>query len=190
MERRAVNVPNPPRIAPLPEAERTPRQREVVDDLVVGPTVNIYTTLVRHPDAAAAMVNFGRTLRAGRLSPRHRELLILRTGWNCGCEYEFAQHRRAALAAGMTLDEARDVQRGPGAEGWTDEIDVALLRAADELHATTTIGEATWASLAARFGEQELLEIISLVGYYHLVSFLLNTLGVPLEDGAEGFLAD
>ena len=57
-----------PRIPPLPEGERTARQQAVIDDLVSGPTINIYTTLARHPDAAAAMVNLGRTLRGGRVT--------------------------------------------------------------------------------------------------------------------------
>jgi alkylhydroperoxidase family enzyme len=81
-----------PRLPPLPEDERTLRQQELIDDLVRGPTVNIYATIARHPEAAAAMTNLGRTLRAGRIPPREREILILRTGWNCRSEYEFAQH--------------------------------------------------------------------------------------------------
>lgn len=179
-----------PRLAPLAEGERTARQQEVIDDLVVGPTVNIYTTIARHPDAAAAMVNLGRTLRSGRLSPRHREILILRTGWNCRSAYEFAQHRRAALAVGMTLDDVRRVQDGPDAPGWADPFEVALVRAADELYASASLTDETWAALASRYGEEELIEAVMLVGYYHLVSFVLNGLGVPLEPGAESFLTD
>ena len=63
-------TPATPRIPPLADGEPNARQQEVIDDLVVGPTVNIYRTIARHPDAAAAMVNLGRTLRGGRLSPR------------------------------------------------------------------------------------------------------------------------
>ncbi len=182
-------VPHPaaPRIEPLPEGERTARQQEVIEDLVVGPTVNIYTTLARHPDAAAAMVNLGRTLRSGRLPARHREVLILRTGWNCGSAYEFAQHRRAALAIGMTLDDLRRIQRGPLAEGW-DPFEALLCQAADELHEHNGLFDATWDGLAARYDEQELIEAVMVVGYYHLVSFALNAFGVPIETGAESFL--
>ena len=115
-----------PRIPPLPVEERSPRQQEVIDDLVVGPTRHIYETIARHPEAAAAMVNLGRTLRGGRLSPRHRELVILRTGWNCRSAYEFAQHRRIALEIGMTIDEIRRIQEGPGAQGW-EPFEAALL---------------------------------------------------------------
>jgi 4-carboxymuconolactone decarboxylase len=174
----------PVRVAPLPEGERTPRQQEVIDDLVVGPTVNIYTTVARHPDAAAAMVNLGRTLRAGRLSNRHREILILRTGWNCDSAYERAQHRRVALSIGMTEDDLERLRIGPDAEG-LDPFEAVLCRAADEIHRDHAISDATWASLADSYDTEQLIEVPMLVGYYHLVSFVLNSLGVPLESGAD-----
>ncbi|HXY92190.1 MAG TPA: carboxymuconolactone decarboxylase family protein [Acidimicrobiia bacterium] len=178
-----------PRIPPLPEDQRTPRQQALIDDLVQGPTVNIYTTLARHPDTAAAMVNLGRTLRGGRLPVRDREVLILRTGWNCQSAYEFAQHRRVALTIGMTLDDIRRIQDGPDAAGW-DGFECLLCRAADELHHEHGLRDTTWAGLAERYDEQQLIEAVLLVGYYHLVSFALNALRVPIEPGAEAFVGD
>lgn len=178
-----------PRIPPIPEGEATARQQEVIDDLVVGPTRNIYRTIARHPDAAAAMVNLGRTLRSGRLGIVHREIVILRTGWNCRSAYEFAQHRRVALEAGMSLEEVKRIQQGPEAEGWS-ELEVALLRACDEVHADQIVSDATWQTLSRHYDDQELIEVIMLVGYYHLVSFVLNTLGVPIEEGAPSFVED
>jgi len=174
-------VPSEPRIPPLPEGERTARQQEVIDDLVVGPTVNIYTTVARHPDAGAAMVNLGRTLRSGRLSPRHREILILRTGWNCDSVYERTQHTRVAQQIGMSTDDLGRIQAGPDAAGW-DPFEATLCRVADELHASNGVTDETWAALGAVYDEQELIETLMLVGYYHLVSFVLNGLGVPVED--------
>jgi alkylhydroperoxidase family enzyme len=173
----------------LAEGEPDPRQQEVIDDLVVGPTRNIYRTIARHPDAAAAMVNLGRTLRGGRLSARHREIIILRTGWNCQSAYEFAQHRRIALEVGMTLEELKRIQAGPDAPGW-DSFEAALCRACDEVHADQIVSDETWAALSAEYDEQELIEATMLIGYYHLVSFVLNTLGVPIEEGAPSFVED
>jgi 4-carboxymuconolactone decarboxylase len=171
---------------PLPAEERSARQQEIVDDLVVGPTVNIYATLVRHPELAAAMVNLGRHLRDGVIPDRDREILILRTGWNCQSTYEMAQHRRVAVAIGMTDEDLGRIRIGPGAAGW-DPFDALLCRAADELHADQTLSDSTWAALGARYDEQQLIHATMLVGYYHLVSFVLNTLGVPLEADAVPF---
>jgi alkylhydroperoxidase family enzyme len=181
---RGLGLDRAVRLTPLPSEGRTRRQQEVIDDLVVGPTVNIYTTLARHPEVAAAMVNLGRTLRSGCLSDRHREILILRTGWNCDCAYELAQHRRIALGIGFTPQDLSRIRRGPDAAGW-EPFEMRLCHAADELHRDHTIRDATWASLAERYDEQQVIEAVMLVGYYHQVSFVLNALGVPLETGAE-----
>ena len=170
----------------LPEADRSARQQEVVDDLVQGPTVNIYATVVRHPELAAAMVNLGRTLRAGGIPGRHREILILRSGWNCGSAYELAQHYRVATEIGMTDEDMERIRLGPDADGW-DPFEAALCRAADELHSEHTISDPTWAALAERTTSRELIQTTMLVGYYHLVSFVLNALGVPLEPEAKPF---
>jgi 4-carboxymuconolactone decarboxylase len=172
----------------LAEGERSTRQQEVMSDLVVGPTVNIYATIVRHPEAAAAMVHLGRTLRAGRIPGRHREILILRTGCNCDSGYELAQHYRIARSIGMTNADMKRIREGPTAKGW-DPFEAALCRACDELHIDHTVGDQTWNVLAQVYDEEQLIQVLMLVGYYHLVSFALNTLGVQLEVEAEPFPA-
>jgi 4-carboxymuconolactone decarboxylase len=172
----------PPRIEPLDEGSLSSRQAEVIAELVVGPTVNIYTTLARAPELALAMVRLGRQLRAGGIPERDREILILRTGWNCGSAYELAQHRRVALEIGLDDGDLRRIRIGPDAPGW-EPFEAHLCRAADELHRNNDVSDATWAALAERYDEQQLIQATMLVGYYHLVSFALNTLRVPLEPG-------
>jgi alkylhydroperoxidase family enzyme len=62
-----------------------------------------------------------------------------------------------------------------------------LLRAADELHDDSCITDATWAALRERYDEKQLIEVPMVIGQYHLVSFTLNSLGIQLEPGVEGF---
>ena len=83
-------------------------------------------------------------------------------------------------AAGLTDDEIARVAAGPEADGWSPD-DAVVLRAADELHADSRIGDATWAALAERYDEKQLIEVCMVVGQYHLVAFTLNTLGVEPE---------
>lgn len=174
----------PPRIAPLPKAGRTPEQQALLDDFVAPPTtINVYETMARNPNLLARCIPLGRALRSGRLSLRNRELLILRSGWLCGSRYELAQHTRLALGGGMTADEVKRVADGPSAPGW-GALDVALLTAADELHSDAVISETTWQALAVELDEQELIEVPMVCGYYHLISFFLNSLGVQLERAA------
>ena len=75
---------------------------------------------------------------------------------------------------------------GAGALGWTD-ADALLLRAADELHAEARLSERTWGELAHRYDEQQLIEIVMVVGHYHMVAMTLNSLQVELDSGIPGF---
>lgn len=178
--------PTAPRIPPLPPEGRDDVADELMSQVGLTRTVNIFATLVRHPGLFRRWMPFGGKLLAGRLPARERELLILRTGWLCQAEYEWAQHVPIGTAAGLTAAEIERIKEGPDAEGWSP-FDAVLLRAADELHADSCITDATWAALAERYDEKQLIEVPMVVGHYHLVSFTLNSLGVPLEDGAVGF---
>jgi len=179
--------PTAPRIPPLAEDEMDPRQLELMGQVGLGgPTVNIFATLVRHPGLFARWLPFGGKLLAGKLPARDRELLVLRTGWLCRAEYEWAQHVALARSVGLSDAEIERTLEGPGAEGWTP-MESVLLQAADELHTDACITDVTWATLAEDYDEAQLIEIPMVVGHYHLVSFTLNSLGVPLEDGVAGF---
>lgn len=178
--------PTSPRIPPLP-GDHDEQTRELLGGVDGGTTAsNIFATLVRHPGLFRRWLPFGGKLLAGRLSPRHRELAILRTGWLCRSEYEWGQHVLLALRSGVDDVEIARVQEGPEAAGWT-ELETALLRAADELHADACIGDATWGILAAHLDERQLIEVPMLIGHYHLVAFTLNSLGVQREPGVPGF---
>jgi len=185
-----TDAPRPPRIATLPPAERDERTNELLAPTDVdGKNLNIFTTLVRHPRLYRRWSAFGGTLlRRGELSGRDRELLILRTAWHCHAHYEWGQHVAIAKSAGLSEDEITRVPEGPDAAGWSSE-DAALLRAADELHADARISDGTWAALAGRLDERQLIEVCMVVGQYHLVAFTLNSLGVELEADAAPFPA-
>jgi 4-carboxymuconolactone decarboxylase len=177
-----------PRVRPLAEDEWTPEAREVLDGLAMnGRVLNIFRTLAHHPKLLKRWLVFGNhVLVKSTLPPRERELLILRTGWNCRAEYEWGQHAEIARHVGLTDAEIGRVTRGADDPAWAPQ-DAVLLRAADELHADSRIGDATWAALAARYTTEQLLDLIFTVGQYTLVSMALNSLGVTLDDGVAGF---
>jgi len=181
-----------PRISPLPPSERDERTAELVASL--RPTggdddMNLFATLARHPRLLKRWSAFGGVLLfGGTLSDRDRELLILRTAANTGADYEWGHHQVLAELAGLSPEEVARVLSGPDAEGWSSH-DVALLRAADELHRSAVISDDTWAALTSTFDEQQLIEVPMVVGQYHLVAFTLRSLGVEREDGFEGIPA-
>jgi len=156
--------------------------------IVAGSEANVFTTLVRAEGLVRRWLPFGGKLLNGKIPARERELLILRTGWNCQAEYEWAQHVVIGRAAGLSDEEIRRIPAGPGA-GWS-EFDSTLLRAADELHQDFCITDPTWAALAAVYDTQQLIELPMLVGQYHMVGMALNSLGVQLDPGLTGFPTD
>jgi alkylhydroperoxidase family enzyme len=181
-----VSRPAAPRILPLPAPERKPSAQALLDGVAVaGSEWNIFTTLVRAEGLTRKWLPFGGKLLNGKIPPRERELLILRTGWNCGSEYEWAQHVVIGHSAGLTDEEILRIPAGPGGD-WS-QFDSSLLHAADELHEDWCITDATWAALAAVYDTQQLIELPMLVGHYHMVAMTLNTLGVQLDPGLSGF---
>jgi uncharacterized protein YceH (UPF0502 family) len=176
------------RLAPLADDELDDQQRELLGGVIApssGPTVNIFRTLVRHPGLFRRWLPFGGKLLSGKLPARERELAILRVGWLCQAEYEWGQHVPIGLRAGLTEDEIARIPGGPRAEGWSD-LDAAILRATDELHEDSCISDLTWERLSQEYDDKQLIELVMVVGHYHLVSMALNTLGVQREEGVVG----
>lgn len=171
-----------PRLQPRPRTDWDDETRALLGDR----TLNIFATMAHHPKLMKRWLVFGNhVLAKSTLPARERELLILRTGWNCRAPYEWGQHVAIARDIGITDDEIRRVADGPDASGWAD-ADAALLRAADELHATQSLSDPTYAALAARYDAQGLLDIVFTVGQYTLVSMALNTFRVERDDGVSG----
>jgi 4-carboxymuconolactone decarboxylase len=178
----------PVRIPPLAPDERDQQAQELLEPLrALGEDLNIFATLVRHPRLFKRWSIFGGfLLYGGEIPARHRELLILRTAWNCRAEYEWGQHTGIALTVGVTEAELGHIIDGPGAPNWSP-LEAALLKAADELHREARISDPTWATLAEHYDEHRLIELCMVVGQYHLVAFTLNSLGVEREPGVPGF---
>lgn len=180
-----------PRLQPLAEADWSDEARELLAGLTPsgasGRPLHIFATLAHHPKLLKRWLVFGNhVLAKSSLSPRDRELAILRVGWLCRAEYEWGQHVLIARGAGISDEEIARIAAGPDAPGW-DAADAALLRAVDELHADSFVSDATWQELAARYDTRQLLDLIFTVGQYKLVSMALNTLGVQRDPGVPGF---
>lgn len=148
-----------------------------------GSTLNIFATLAHHPKLLRRwMVFAGHVLSKSSLSPRDRELAILRVGVVCDAPYEFGQHYVIGLGSDISVEEIEQVRRGPDDPAWSDK-DAATLRAVDELHTDSRISDATWRTLGEHLSTEQVLDLIFAIGNYHLVSFALNSLGVELDGG-------
>lgn len=181
----SVTRPAEPRLPVLSDDQLTEEQAEVLEPVrgFQGGTLNLFATLVHHPKLLKRWRVFGaHVLFKSTLSPRERELLILRTAWNCRASYEWGHHVEIGRGVGLTDTEIDNVPAGPDAGIWSAG-ERALLAAADELHSDQCISDATWAVLGADHSPDQLIDIIFTVGQYTVVSMALNSLGVPLEEG-------
>jgi 4-carboxymuconolactone decarboxylase len=175
-----------PRLAPLSPNEWNDEQRELLTRGNPSRVLNVFATLVRHQDLYRRWMPFANhVLFKSSLSPRERELAILRIGWLCRSGYEFHQHTRIGREAGLSDTEIERVKSGPEADGWSESESV-LLRAVDELHGDQFISEATWQRLGTHYEMQQVMDLVFAVGQYTLVSMALNTFGVQIEEEESG----
>ena len=177
-----------PRVPPVTdESSLDPEARESLGATSLGPAVNIFRTLIRHPKLFKRWLVFANhVLFKSTIPARDREILILRTGWRCRAEYEWGQHVVIGRAVGLTDAEILRITEGPDAPGW-EPFDATLVRAADELHDDDFISDATWAALGERYSTQQLMDAVFTVGQYTLVSMALNSFGVQLDPDVPGF---
>lgn len=171
-----------PRIQPV-----DPNSPELSDDqkamLASRADFNLYKTLVQHLELYNRWTPLGRQLLNGSTLPaRDREIIMLRMGWLCQAEYEWAQHARIATAEniGMSDEEVRNIAVGVDAGNWT-EWEKTLITMVDELRYDTMISDATWQKLRANYSQQETMDALFTAAQYQLVSMVLNAIGIQLD---------
>lgn len=154
-----------------------------------GDELRIRRTLQRHPEIAAQWNQNPRYVldpEQSRLAPHDRELLILRTGWNCQAVYEWAKH---VGSVGRARDHGLEplwIAQGGDADGW-DAKELTLIDAANEMYRDSIISNDTWDALSDHFDTHQLMSIAATASRYRKVSMTLNAFGVqPLPDD-EGF---
>ncbi len=156
-----------------------------------GDPLALFRTLAHHPRLLKRFSGMGgRILTGGTVRPEEREVVIHRTCARCGCEYEWGVHA-AFFGRALGFDDAllrATVHGGADDPAWSPR-QALLIRLVDELHDTGALSDSLWTALAAHWSPEQVIELITTAGFYHLVSFLANGLGVPLEDFAERFPA-
>jgi alkylhydroperoxidase family enzyme len=177
------------RIAPL-EPPYAPEIQAQFDHIMRGaPPLMLFRVMAGH---ARAWEKFraGGLLDRGPLSLREREIVIDRTCALNRCEYEWGVHVAIfAEAARLTTDDLRATVHGDAdAQCWSD-AEQALVAAVDALHHRATLSDAEFAVLSAHYDADKILEIILLCGFYRTVSYLANSLALPLEPDAARFPA-
>lgn len=179
-----------PRLEPISEGDLNEEQKVFLDRLNEGPRGNSgrigligpYGVWVRAPHVGEPAQRLGAALRFGTALPENvKEVAICTVGAFYRAKFEFAAHRRLALRAGVSESAIDQLRAG---EPPTLEGDEALAHAfTDQMLRQHRPEQTTYERVFDRFGETGLIELVSLIGYYCLISHTLNAFDVELVDG-------
>ncbi|HBH91274.1 MAG TPA: hypothetical protein DDY27_15345 [Hyphomonadaceae bacterium] len=144
---------------------------------------NYYGALAQFPEYFSAQGGFARFLLGQTdLTPREREILILRTTALNGGAYEWAHHVSRGERAGLSEAEILALGSEATGSGWS-ETESLLIAAANDLRREAFITDEVYAGLKANYSDQQIVEMIYLVGGYSMFSSVMNTLGTQIEPG-------
>lgn len=168
------------RVTPLEPPYPEPVQAALDRIMPPGvPPLVLFRTLARNERVFLRLMAGG-LLDRGSITLREREIVIDRACARCGCEYEWGVHVSFfAERVGLGPDQLAAVAGGDPAA--LPERERLLLRLVDALHDDARVDDALWAALRAHFTEEQLVELVALAGFYHLISFVANALRIPLE---------
>ena len=176
------------RLAPLEPPYPEGIARTLAEMMPPGvPPLRLFRTIAHNP-RVLAKIRASNLLDRGSIERRHREVVILRTTARCGCEYEWGVHVSFfAARVGLGEDElAATVHGGADHPAWSPS-ERTLIRLVDELHDRARISDALWSDLRRHWRDDQLVELVVLAGFYHTISFVVNGLGVALEEGVPRF---
>jgi 4-carboxymuconolactone decarboxylase len=176
----------PARFPPLSPDQMTPAQRQVAEAIASGPRGGLrgpFQAWLRSPDLADRLQKLGEYLRFHSSVPRRlNELAILVTARAWDAQFEWYAHHRLALEAGLDPAVAADIAEGRRPSAMQADEAVVYDFCA-ELRATRRVSDATLTAAIALLGEQGVIDLVAVSGYYDLVSMTLNVAEVALPDG-------
>jgi 4-carboxymuconolactone decarboxylase len=174
------------RMPPIPAAQLTEQQKKALDDFVAarGQPTGPWIVMLRSPEVMTRARGLSDYLRYQSVLPGWlREFVILMTARQWSQNYEWNAHSAIAADEGLSPDIAKAIAEGRRPAGMVEEEQI-LYDFCAELQRNRSVSDVTYARALDRFGEQGVVETVSLMGYYTMISMLLNTARTPLPAGA------
>jgi 4-carboxymuconolactone decarboxylase len=174
------------RMPPIPESQLTEAQKKAIAEFTAARKTGIsgpFVPMLRSPEVMNRARAMGDYLRFNSvLPPRLSEFAILITARRWTQNYEWDAHNQLALQGGLSADIIKAIAEGRRPEKMAADEDV-LYTFCDELHRNQSISDATYARAVATFGEQGVIDIVGISGYYTLLAMVLNTARTPVPAG-------
>ena len=175
------------RLGPIPADQLTEQQAKALADFVAarGQPTGPWIVMLRSPEVMARARGLSDYLRFESILPGWlRELVILMTARQWSQSYEWNAHYRLAIDEGLSAGIAQAIAEWRRPEGMVEE-EAILYDFCTELQRNQSVSDAAYARAIDRFGEQGVVETVSLMGYYTMISMLLNTARTPLPAGVQ-----
>jgi 4-carboxymuconolactone decarboxylase len=176
------------RFKPLTWETMTPEQKTMTEHVLAGKRGSMngpYNVLLRSPEMGDMAQTFGAYTRFDSSIPHKlNELAILVTARFWDSQYEWYAHHKYGLEAGLSPALIDAIAAGkPPADMPPDEA--AVYTFCHELLETRQVSDATFDAVREKFGERGVVDLIGVIGYYHIVSMALNVDRYPLPGGAK-----
>jgi len=174
------------RLPPIPPEHYTPEQKRIADGITGGPRGGLrgpFPAMLRSPVVAERFQLLGEYLRFNSsIPPALNELAILITARAWSAQYEWYAHHLLAMKAGLPPAIAEAIAEGRKPAGM-DADQAIVYQFCSELHRDKQVSDATYAATRDRFGENGIIDLIAVSGYYVAVAMTLNVAQVPLPPG-------
>lgn len=174
------------RMPPIPDDEMTDAQKEAAAEFRAerGEPGGPWAVILRSPELINRLRGVSDYLRFNSsLPPRLSEFVILITAREWTQNFEWAAHYPLAIEGGLSPDIAAAIADGRRPEGMADDEE-ALYDFCTALHRDGRVSDAVYARTLAEFGEQAIVDMVGLSGYYTLIAMVLNSAQTPLRPGA------
>jgi 4-carboxymuconolactone decarboxylase len=149
------------------------------DGTLIGP----FNAFLTAPEVGRRLAELGGILRfETSIDRRLLETAIITTGAHWKAEFEWWAHARMARESGVSDDVIAAIRDGVESPPFERDDERAVHAVARELATTGRLSAATYEGARALLGDRGLVELVSLCGYYTLISFTLNAFEVPLPE--------
>jgi len=182
------------RMPPIPKDKMTEAQRKALEEVTSGPrgaagAGGPFIPLLRSPELMSRLQKTGEYLRFhNSVGPKISEFVILLTARQWTQQYEFNAHGPTALKAGVKQELITAIAEGRRPSGMEPDEEAAY-DFCTELRQNQSVSDATYARALARFGEQGVIDMTGLVGYYTTLAMIMNVSRAPLAAGTKAPLA-
>ena len=180
------------RLPPIPAEKLTDAQKKAIEEFKAARSVDIsgpFVAMLRSPEVMSRARAMGDYLRfRSSLPPRLSEFVILLTARRWTQQYEWNAHQPLALQGGLKAEVAKAIAEGRRPPAMAEDED-AIYTLWQDVQKNDGVSDATWSRAVAAIGEQGVVDVLGITGYYTMLAMVMNTARTPLPEGVKPPLA-